>query len=95
MDWSNLVVGIAGLSASLAGGATGKKIGLVSGSRPWQKILGPIGAASAGMVYESFTGGSGLAKDIILNGGLLGAIAVGVFSVLKNVRELVLSIKRG
>jgi hypothetical protein len=87
MDFNSILMGLGGIAVALGGGAAGKQAGVAIGDKPWQKLLGPVGATALATVYQGVTGDHEGAKDLAINSVTLGVTATGVFSVLKNLKE--------
>lgn len=92
MDFGTILTGIVGLGAALGGGAAGNKAGKskkIGGDKPWNKVLAPAGAIAVATIYQGVTGDDKTAQAIAQGGVTLGVTASGVFSVAKNIKELV------
>ncbi len=84
MDLASLVIG-------LAGGAAGNVVGKspITGEKPWNKILAPLGSVAAVLLYKKFGGGALTDQQAAEAGIMIGATAVGAYSAGKNLYQLV------
>jgi len=75
-----------GIIAALLGGAGGNALGKspLTGSRRWNKILGPALALTTGLVYTKITGADLPPDQVMATGGIIGSQAVGIYSGVKN-----------
>lgn len=87
------------IAIGLAGGAAGKLAGdsPITGSKEWDKVLGPLGAIVAVTAYKKF-GGSGTLTDeqAAQAGVLIATSAVGIYAGGKGLVKFVASLfKKG
>lgn len=89
------VVDLVALVGSLAAGFIGKKAGnsKVTGPQPWGKVLGPLAAAAGAIAITAILGVELDVQTIFRDGGETGATAIMLHTVLKNMWQLLQSLR--
>jgi len=80
-----------GVLAAMAGGWVAKKVGKsekVGGGTPVHKILAPAVALGVGIAASAVLGDAVTTEQILQSGGQNGAVAIGLYSILKNGKQL-------
>lgn len=92
-------IGTWDLAVALLGGAAGKKLGdsPITGSKEWDKILGPAFAVASVFVYKKIGDGNTLTAEQASQAGLaIGGMAIGLWAAGKGAVKFVRSIfKKG
>jgi F0F1-type ATP synthase membrane subunit c/vacuolar-type H+-ATPase subunit K len=91
---SPMLVQLLGVGLSLGIGALGKAVGNgpMTGPKPWGKVLAPVAAVGAGIVYEKLTGAQLPVSELLGQGSggvALGGAAIAIQSVVKSAAQLV------
>jgi hypothetical protein len=91
---SPMLAQLLGVGVSMGIGALGKAVGNapLTGPKPWGKVIAPVAAVGAGIVYEKLTGAQLPVAEILgqSSGGVaLGGAAIALQSVVKNAAEFV------